>query len=230
MNLLRQPHADDKLRDHVRLLHGVQPYVHNYYTDEMFYREADGGVLLNLYDQRVLRVSEDFIGAVQAGLEEEVGEAAGEVMYRCGYQWGIEDTKRYSRRFQQEFEVEFSKAGMGFMLETWWWPLTIEGWGTWRYDFTQGKQGLIFVDLYESAVARSLGALGQVVCHFYAGLFAATFSNLAQRKLEAIEIQCYAMGEDFCKFLIATDKRVNAAEFWRSEGASAKDILRKLED
>jgi hypothetical protein len=67
-----------------------------------------------------------------------------------------------------------------------------------------------------------------VVCYFYAGLFAAVFSVLAKRRLAAIEIQCYAMGEDFCKFLVATDKRVNAAAFWKNEGATAKDIMKKV--
>ena len=38
MTLLRTDRADGQRREHVRLLQGVQPYVHNYYTDEMFYR------------------------------------------------------------------------------------------------------------------------------------------------------------------------------------------------
>ena len=35
--------------------------------------------------------------------------------------------------------------------------------------------------------AKSLGALGEVVCHFYAGLFASTFTHLARRSRESIE-------------------------------------------
>jgi hypothetical protein len=38
------------------------------------------------------------------------------------------------------------------------------------------------------------------------------------------------MGEDFCKFLISTNKRVNAAAFWRSEGATSADIMKKVKD
>jgi hypothetical protein len=56
------------------------------------------------------------------------------------------------------------------------------------------------------------------------------FSVLSKRPLACIEIQCYAMGEDYCKFLVSTDKRVNAAQFWRNEGATSKDILKKLGD
>jgi hypothetical protein len=36
------------------------------------------------------------------------------------------------------------------------------------------------------------------------------------------------MGEDFCKFLIAASKRVNAAQFWAREGATAQEIIAKL--
>ena len=61
-------------------------------------------------------------------------------------------------------------------------------------------------------------------------MFSTVFSRLARRELACIEIQCYSMGEDFCKFLISSDKRVNAAEFWRNEGATTKDILKKLND
>jgi len=228
---LRTDKADGQIRDHIRVMTGQQPYRHNHYTDESFYEhDQKTGIVRNIYGQRVLRVSEDFITGLLAGLEEEVGDAAGEIMYKCGYQWGLEDMKNFSERAAREFEIALEKMTTGFMLETWWWPLTIEGWGTWRYDFRQRKQGLIFIDLFESAVAQSLGDVGKVVCYFYAGLFAGAFTTLAKRELACIEIQCYSMGEDYCKFLISTTKRVNAAAFWRNEGATTEDILRKLAD
>lgn len=222
------PHGE--VRDKVRVIPGPQPFHHNHYTDAAFFRHnPQAGILTNVYGQRLIRVSEDFMVALLGGLEDEVGEAAGEIMYKCGYEWGMQDMKSFSKRIQAEFEVEMSKLAMGMMLETWWWPLQIEGWGGWRYDFRQGKQGLIFIDLFESTVAQSLGDVGKVVCYFYAGLFAAVFSVLAKRQLACIEIQCYAMGEDYCKFLISTDKRVNAAQFWRNEGATSQDIMKKLQ-
>jgi predicted hydrocarbon binding protein len=231
LTLLRTEKGPAQIGKEVRIIQGPQTVKHNHYTDAQFFRhEAKKGVLSNVYGQRVVRVSEDFVVALLGGLEDEVGDAAGEIMYKCGYEWGMEDMKSFSRRIQAEFEMEMSKMGMGFMLETWWWPLTIEGWGTWRYDFRQVKQGLIFVDLYESAVAQSIGDVGKVVCYFYAGLFAAVFSVLARRTLGCIEIQCYATGEDYCKFLISSSKRVNAAAFWRNEGATSKDIQKKVLD
>jgi predicted hydrocarbon binding protein len=231
LQFLRTEKARVELRDAVAITPGPQPVRHNHYFDERFFRhDRQAGVLRNVYGQRVFRVTEDFIVGLLAGLEEEVGDAAGEIMYKAGYQWGLEDMKSFVPRIQKEYEVQFAKLGMGMMLETWWWPLQIEGWGNWRYDFRQGKQGLIFIDLYESAVAQSLGNVGKVMCYFYAGLFAAVFTLLSKKELACIEIQCYSMGEDFCKFLISTSKRVNAAAFWRSEGATSADIMKKVKD
>jgi predicted hydrocarbon binding protein len=231
LKFLRTEKSTGELRDAIHVIEGPQPVRHNYYHDDRFFQQdRQTGILRNIYGQRVVRVTEDFIIGLLAGLEEEVGDAAGEIMYKAGYQWGLEDMKSFVPRVQQEFEVQFSKMGMGMMLETWWWPLQIEGWGGWRYDFRQGKQGLIFIDLFESAVAQSLGNVGKVMCYFYAGLFAAVFTLLSKKELACIEIQCYSMGEDFCKFLISTNKRVNAAAFWRSEGATSADIMKKVKD
>lgn len=231
LKFLRTELARGELKDGIDVTRGPQPVRHNYYFDERFFNhDREAGVLRNVYGQRVVRVTEDFIVGLLSGLEEEVGDAAGEIMYKAGYQWGLEDMKSFVPRVQHEFEVQFAKMGMGMMLETWWWPLQIEGWGGWRYDFRQGKQGLIFIDLFESAVAQSLGNVGKVMCYFYAGLFASVFTLLSKKELACIEIQCYSMGEDFCKFLISTNKRVNAAAFWRSEGATSADIMKKVKD
>jgi hypothetical protein len=59
-------------------------------------------------------------------------------------------------------------------------------------------------------------------------MFAAVFSHLAKRELSGIEIQCYSMGEDFCKFVIGSSKRINAAQFWVQEGAKADEVISRL--
>lgn len=223
---------DPVLPPTIKVVQGTQPQLHNHYTDRAFFKyDRELAEVRNHYGQRLLRVPEEYVIGMSAGLDEEVGEkSACEIMYKCGQQWGVRDMSVFTKRIAHEFECEFEKLSMGMMLETWWWPLTIQGWGTWRYDFTHGKQGLLFVDLWESAVAKSLGNVGNVVCHFYGGLFSSVFGILAKRELSCIEIQCYAMGEDHCKFLVASDKRVNAAAFWRNEGATSKDIIKKLND
>lgn len=205
--------------------------LHPMYALEDYFRfEKDAGIVRAGSGARALHVTEDFMVGVQEGLEEEVGDAAGMVMYRAGYEWGLQDMKAFESRFEREFggATKMTEAHIMFVLETWWWPLTAEGWGTWTVDFAQRKQGLIFVDLFDSAVAKSIGAVGKPVCHMYAGCLAGVFSYFSKHELSSIEIQCYAMGEDFCKFLIGSEKRVNAASFWVEEGATAGEIMGKL--
>jgi predicted hydrocarbon binding protein len=231
LKFLRTSAATGQVKDHFSVVEGPQPVKHNYYYDERFFQhDRKSGILRNVYGQRVVRVTEDFIVGLLGGLEEEVGDAAGEIMYKAGVQWGIEDMRTFAPRCQEEFEVQLNKMGMGMMLETWWWPLQVEGWGSWRYDFRQAKQGLLFIDLFESAVAQSMGNIGKMMCYFYAGLFASVLSAVARRELACIEIQCYSMGEDYCKFLVSNSKRVNAAAFWRSEGATSADIQKKIRE
>ncbi|MBL8799115.1 MAG: hypothetical protein JNM56_34840 [Planctomycetia bacterium] len=88
--------ADGQLRDKLRVLQGQQIYKHNHYDDEMFFQhDAARGVVQNVYGQRLIRVSEDFLVAILGGLEEEVGDAAGEIMYKVGYEWGMEDMRSF---------------------------------------------------------------------------------------------------------------------------------------
>jgi hypothetical protein len=202
--------------------------LHNKYEPHKYLRRPQRGRLVDAYDQRCMLVSEDFIVGYQVALEEEVGDAASDIMYRCGFEWGTRDIDRFSARFPEEFGRAISDVRFGFLLETWWWPLQAAGWGSWRFDLSHRKEGLIFVDLFESAVARSIGNIGKVACHYYAGMFAAVFSRLASRELSSIEIQCYSMGEGFCKFLIGSSKRISAAQFWVAEGARASEVISRL--
>ena len=117
-----------------------------------------------------------------------------------------------------------------FMLEVWWWPFVAQGWGNWEVDLSQQKNGFTFINIFDSAVARTLGDIGKPVCHIYAGLFAGFFSSIVNKTLGCIEIQCYSMGETYCKFLLGKQDRIDAAAFWQNEGATARDIEKRLEN
>jgi len=201
---------------------------HNHYEIGKFLVREGSGRLLNRYKQRMMLVPEDFVVGYQLALQEEVGDAAAEIMYRCGLEWGKADMQGFERRFQEEFGMRMADAHSRMVLESWWWPLQASGWGSWNYDLSQLKEGLIFVDLYDSAIAKSVGNIGKVACHYYAGLFAAAFGHIARADLSGLEIQCYSMGEEFCKFLIGASKRINAAQFWAREGATAQEIIARL--
>jgi hypothetical protein len=208
---------------------GAAARKHNYFSQKEFLRHSLPDRRLELgYGGVGMMATEDFIVGLQEGLEAEVGQASAVIMYQCGLEWGKLDMNRFERRIEAEFGRKMRAMHVQFVLETWWWPLAAAGWGSWRVDLERVGQGYIMVDLYDSAVAKSLDLVGKPVCHLYAGMLAGAMTYLVGRQLNCIEIQCYAMGEDNCRFLVGGEKRVDAAEFWLNEGASAADITRRL--
>jgi uncharacterized protein len=210
---------------------GAQPIKHNVYNRDDFFKFAvREGTIHTRNGLRAFLASEDFVVGLQQGLETEVGDASAMILYKCGFKWGLQDMKFFVPMIENEFGQKLNEMNAAFFLEQWWWQLQAEGWGAWKVDTSQRKQGMIFIDLYESAIAKSLERVGKPVCHVYAGLFAGVFTYLTKYDLSGIEVQCYAMGEDFCKFIVGAEKRINAAEFWHKEGASAAEIIEKLSD
>jgi predicted hydrocarbon binding protein len=206
---------------------------HNYYNDEDFFRpDPVAGVLRDAFGRRVVRAPADLLAALTAALEKEVGDAAGEVLYKLGQRWGAEEMRACVARAPQEFGVQtIEQMNMNVLLETWRWPLAAAGWGAWRYDFRFARQGMPVVELRQSAAILPPvidRGLTRPVCHLYAGLFAACFSHLAGRELVGVELQCAATGADCCRFVVTTPPRAASAVQFRDEGASADEVLQRL--
>ena len=212
------------------LLKQKYPNKHDHYSFEDFFAfNVQTGTVTDWNEDRNIFASEDFIIGLIEGLEEEVGSASGVVMYDIGYQWGQRDCTSFRKWFEGEYKTKTKELkNMMRVLDSWWWPFTAQGWGNWDVDMSETKNGFMFVSVFDSAVARTLGDVGKPVCHIYAGLFAGFFSSLIARSLNCIEIQCYSMGEAYCKFLLGKKDRIDSATFWQHEGATAKDIEKKL--
>lgn len=205
------------------------PQKHNHYGfDEFFRFDPERGTLVDWNGSQNFLTSEDFILGLIEGLEEEVGDASAAVMYTVGCEWGKRDSFVFEKWFEKEYGRSMRQVNLMFLLETWWWPYVSQGWGRWEVDLSDRQQGFMFINLFDSAMARTLGDVGKPACHIYAGLFAGFFTELVKKQLSCIEIQCYSMGENYCKFLIGGQDRINAASFWLNEGATAKDIAARL--
>lgn len=196
-----------------------------HYSRHTFFNfDMKQGEITDYHQQRNLMVGEDFIVSLLKGLEHEVGDSAGWLLYMIGQNWGKQDAIAFDQWFLEHYSLTLKTANLAFAMETWWWPLRSQGWGAWSLDLNALKEGFIFVDLFDSAVAKTLGQVGKPVCHLYAGLLAGFFSTVFEKNLSSTEVQCYAMGNEFCRFLIGSEKRVRAAEFWISSGATASEI------
>lgn len=213
------------------LLKEKYPEKHDHYNFEDFFQfHSQSGIVTDWNEARNIFASEDFIVGLMQGLEEEVGEASGVVMYKIGYEWGKRDSEFFKQWFEKEYDKKISEMNSKYILEAWWWPFITQGWGNWEVDLSDQKNGFMFINIFDSVVARTLGDVGKPVCHIYAGLFAGFFSKLIRKQLGCIEIQCYSMGETYCKFLLGRQDRIDAAQFWHNEGATARDIEKRLRD
>jgi uncharacterized protein len=203
---------------------------HHYAREDFFCFHNDTGLITDWNDSRSLLVSEDFVIGLIEGLEEEVGSASAVVMYNIGEEWGKQDAAFFQNWFLKEYKYDqpLNQIRLPYVLEAWWWPFTAQGWGNWEVDMSEQKNGFMFINIFDSVVARTLGDVGKPVCYLYAGMFAGFFTGLVKKPLSCIEIQCYAMGETYCKFLLGKQDRIDAATFWQNEGATARDIEKRL--
>jgi len=205
---------------------------HNYFVPEEFFQhDPEQGAIYLRDGQRASKVNEAFITGLHQGIEEEVGDAGALLMYQCGREWAKQDMQRFNARMRHEFgggKQDIWQMNMRFVLESWWWPLNVTGYGAWKLDLSFKQRDLTVVELRNSAVAQSMKLVGKPVCHMYAGLFAGVFSFYEREERNGIEVQCYSMGNDVCKFLIGNEKKIDAAKFWRQEGASANEIVDNL--
>ena len=201
----------------------------HYSRSKFFNFDVEQGLIEDYHHQRNLLVGEDFIVSLLKGLEHEVGDAAGWLCYQIGFEWGKEDAVLFQSWFKEFYNLTIETTNLAFALETWWWPFTAQGWGTWSPNLSGRESGFFYIDLYDSAVAKSLGYVGKPVCHLYSGLLAGFFSVAFKQNLCSTEIQCYAMGNDFCRFLVGSEDRIQAAEFWITSGANANEIAERFE-
>lgn len=205
---------------------------HNHYLPEEYVRrDADSGTISLGSGLRAAQVTEDFVTGLHAGVEQEVGDSAGFLMYRSGVEWGLRNMTAHNARMRQTYgdgKRDIWQMNPTFVFESWWWPMTVQGFGGWSLDLSFKRKNIVVAEIRNSAVAQSMERAGKPVCHMYAGLLAGAFTFFDRSERSGIELQCYAMGSDRCKFLIGDSKEVNAAEFWVKEGATATEILEQL--
>jgi hypothetical protein len=199
----------------------------NVYNDEDFIRpDPARGTVRDALGRRLVRASADLLTALHTALAHE-GANPDDVLYKLGRRWGEANFKAFAGRVPKEFGVAgLEQMHFQVMLESWRWPLTAAGWGTWRYDFRRARAGLPVVDLTHSAAVN--GRSDRPACHVYAGLFAAVFSQLAKRELVGLELQCAATGADGCRIVVASAAKAAAAAQLQGEGVPAEEILDRL--
>jgi hypothetical protein len=195
------------------------------------HRTAEGAILLP-DGRRVAAWPEIFLRTLHRELADTAPEATRQVLYRAGFEWGLQELLLLSQRLREELRagsnLDLWHLDAAQVLARWSAPLAIAGWGTWTFDRTARASGVTVVELRHSAVVAALAASAGVVepvCHLYAGLFAGALSFYDRMEVHAVETACAALGNDVCRFIVAPGPLVDRAETARHSGATHEAIL-----
>jgi predicted hydrocarbon binding protein len=189
------------------------------------------GILRDAQGTRVAVLPGDLLLALHLSLFDRFADSSQDILYRAGYEQGLQDMVRLSAMLREEYggeSFDFWQMDAKFILETWWQPLAKAGWGACRFDLTALARGTAFVELNDSPIAAALGHTEFPICHFLAGLMAGTFSFFERAERHATEIECRAAGGKQCHFVISAGGTIDLAEGWRQQGVPATEIVKRL--
>jgi predicted hydrocarbon binding protein len=187
------------------------------------------GTLRQSEGSRCAALSLDFVQHLHFTLLDQFSDAAQDVLYRAGYEWGLQTMLQANQRHgAKPGAPDFWQLPPAGVFESWWQPLREGGWGAVTLDLSRLPRHVIVAELQNSAVAAALEGTDQPVCHYYAGLLAGGASYFRRAELHAVEIECRAMGHPSCRFIIGSGADIDAAEGARQQGTAAAEIVRRL--
>lgn len=194
------------------------------------HRPAEGAVLLT-DGRRGIGWPGTALQELHRSLALENPDAAKNLLYRTGFEWGLQEFLQLSLRVQTELGRKTGddlwKLEAATAFQRWAEPLAAAGWGRWTFDRSAQADGVTLVELHGSAIARSAAASPtDPVCHLYAGLFAGALSFYDRTELHAVETQCAALGHPCCRFIVAPGPVIDRSEKARRGGANHEAIVR----
>ncbi len=193
--------------------------------------DAAQGSIRHATGARLAAIPAEFLLALHLSLFERFADNSQDILYRTGYEQGLQDMVRLNAEMRARYGGEafdLWQMDAKFILESWWQPLAWAGWGNCGFDLTSAARGLVVVEFPHSPIAAALGRTEHPICHFFAGLFAGALSFYDRAERHATEIECRAAGGAKCRFVVAPGGMVDSAEGWRQQGATADEIVRRL--
>lgn len=201
----------------------------NYFAPDAYVQgDFELGLIENRQGSRLLALPDTLLEAIYAGLEAELGQASGVVLFNCGRWWG----KNFYRRFKEEVNEYYGKdltqmemvEFLACLKQCW----KTHGWGILDLDFNYYQQGFLVAKVENSAFACSAPQGKQPVCFAEAGILSSFFSQLTGRDLHCLQTACESMGEDCNYFVLGIKERIKPAQAWLEEGQDHPTIMERL--
>ena len=201
----------------------------NYFATHAYVQgDFEFGLIENRQGSRLIALPEVLLQAIHVSLKEEVGSAAGIVLFNCGRWWG----KNFYRRFSEELSIHYGKPiaqmEMVELLQSMKQCWKSHGWGIINLEMDYYQQGFLIVTVENSAFAETANVENMPQCFLEAGIFSAFFSSLTDRNLHCVQTSCESMGEEINRFVIGTSDRLKPIEDWLEENQNHETIMKGL--
>ncbi len=201
----------------------------NYFSPDAYIQgDFEIGTIENRQGSRLIAMPQTLLKGIFAGLDREVGQASGVVLYNCGRWWG----KNFYRRFLKEISdyygkplVEMETVEFLQCLKQCW---KTHGWGTIEFDFSYYQQGFIVITTLHSAFAEAAGSSSSTSCSAEAGILSSFFSQLTGKNLQCVQTTCESLGADTNYFVLGLADRLKIAEKGVDKGLSHQEIMDAL--
>lgn len=202
----------------------------NYYSpDAYLVGDVESGLIENRQGARLIAMPEPLIQGLYIGLNAELGQAAGLVLFRCGYRWGKHFYRRFIEEVSSYYNIPVNKMEMSLFLQCFKECWKTHGWGSLNLGFRYYQQGFIVANLKNSAFAQNaIENPEEPQCFVEAGILSSFFSQLTGKELHCVQTACQTLGAPSNYFVIGLEKRVQKAEAWRGEGQDHNTIMDRL--
>ncbi|MTF38674.1 V4R domain-containing protein [Cyanobacterium aponinum] len=206
-----------------------KPLKGNYFAPSAYVQgDFELGLLETRLGSRLIALPEVFLQGVYEGLNEELGQASGLVLYNCGKWWGKSFYRRFLQEVSEYYETPLAQMEMVEFLSCLKQCWKTHGWGVIEFNFDYYSQGFIVVNTVNSPFVQAAPQGEGFACQPEAGILTSFFSQLTGEDLLALQTSCESMGASANYFIIGLNERMKSAKAWLEEGHDHEMVINLL--
>ena len=201
----------------------------NYFASNAYVQgDFEFGLIENRQGSRLIALPEVLLQAIDTSLKEEVGSAAGIVLFNCGRWWGKNFYRRFEAELTQYYGKPIAQMEMVELLQTLKQCWKTHGWGILDLEMDYYQQGFLVITVENSAFAETVNNGNKPQCFLEAGIFSSFFSSLTDRNLHCVQIACESLGAERNYFVVGILDRLKPVENWLEENLGREAIMKRL--
>ena len=201
----------------------------NYFAPDAYLQgDVEMGLLESRGGSRLLALPKALLQGLYSGLNNEVGQAAGIVVFQCGKHWGKNFYRRFGEEISQYYHKSLPQMEMIEFIQCLKQCWKTYGWGIIDFDFNYYQKGFIVAKIRNSAFGEVASSGDNTMGYAEAGILSAFFSQLTGRNLHCVQISSKNSEIEWDYFVIGLENRITPAQAWLSEGQDTKTILERL--